>query len=182
MWDAIGRLRGIGHPAARASLVWVALALGACGGPTYEAGMYRDEEARYRIGALGPTWERIDVAQNDLAWVQPDSGAIVQVNATCDPYRDVPLTSLTNHLLIGFTERDWRSSEVVDMDGREARRSHVVASLDGVPRELLLYVMKKDSCVYDFALVAPPGPGFARAEPYFERFVGSFHAPSAEPR
>ncbi len=155
----------------------IALVAGGCGGASFDGTTYADEEASYRVGALGDGWEALDVAQNDLAW-RRRSGAFVHVNATCDPYSDVPLSSLTNHLLIGFTEREWRSSELVDLDGREARRSHVVASLDGVPRELLLYVMKKDECIYDFALIAPPGEAYEEAEPDFERFVNGFHAPS----
>jgi len=136
--------------------------------------VYEDSEARYRVGELGASWESLPLAQNDLAWREPSTGAIVQVNSTCDPFQDVPLTSLTNHLLIGFTDRDRRSSDLVPLDGREALRSHIVASLDGVPRELLLYVLKKDECTYDFALIAPPGDAYTRAEQEFERFVGAF--------
>jgi hypothetical protein len=86
----------------------------------------------------------------------------------------VPLTALTNHLLLGFTERDVQEQEIVPMDGREALRTHVVARLDGVPRELLFYVMKKDDCVYDLALLAPVGPQFERALVEFEPFVAGF--------
>jgi len=159
----------------RANALLVLVALGGCGGgSSFAAGVYRDAEATYRVGRLGPGFERLDMDQNDLAWHAPSLGAIVQVNATCDPFQDVPLTSLTNHLLIGFTDRDRRSEDRVRLDGREALRSYYVASLDGVPRELLLLVMKKDECTYDFALIAPPGSSFERARPDFERFVAGF--------
>lgn len=148
-----------------------------CGGGSGQlrGGVYRDAEARYRIGSLPGDWQRLRVEdQNDLAWRSAGLGAIVQVNATCDPASDVPLTALTNHLLMGFTERDLRDQGVVPMDGREALRTHVVARLDGVPRELLFYVMKKDDCVYDLTLIAPPGPTFERALVAFEPFVRGF--------
>ena len=146
-----------------------------CGGGGLRGDVYRDEEARYRVGTLGGGWQALGVAdQNDLAYHHPDLGAIVQVNATCDPDSDIPLTALTNHLLIGFTERDIREQRVVPMDGREALRTHVVARLDGVPRELLFVVMKKNDCVYDFALITPPGSPFSRATPEFESFVAGF--------
>lgn len=163
----------------RASLVAIppalAVALAACGGGGQLRGsVYQDREASYRIGALEGGWERLRVEdQNDLAW-RSEAGAIVQVNSTCDPASDVPLTALTNHLLMGFTERDVREQVMVPMDGREALRTHVVARLDGVPRELLFYVMKKDDCVYDLALVAPVGPSFERALREFEPFVAGF--------
>lgn len=172
------RLVGIGVCLLALSL----LALSGCGGgSSFVDGTYSDPEARYRVGELGEGWARIGVSQNDLAWHNESLGAIVQVNASCDPYRDVPLTSLTNHLLIGFTDREWRSSDRVPLDGREALRSHIVASLDGVPRELLLYVLKKDGCTYDFALIAPPGSPYSEAERLFEPFVGDFSTDLTEP-
>lgn len=148
--------------------------LGCGGGGTLSGGVYRDAEARYHVGELGAGWTRIAIRQNDLAWHSEELGAIVQVNATCDPFQDVPLTSLTNHLLIGFTDREYVSSDTVPLDSREALRSRVRATLDGVPRELLLYVMKKDECTYDFALIAPPGASYEQAEPVYERFISEF--------
>ena len=150
------------------------LAIGCGGGGELRGSVFTDGEARYRVGDLDAGWERLDLDQNDLAWRHPSIGAIVQVNATCDPFQDVPLTALTNHLLIGFTARELRSERLVPLDGREALRSHYVASLDGVPRELLFFVLKKDECTYDFALVAPPGAPFEEARPAFERFVAGF--------
>jgi hypothetical protein len=179
---AIGSIATLEVIRAAAGAVVAALVCGGCGGEALRGNVYRDEEAQYRIGALGGGWERVEVeGQNDLAWHSPSSGAIVQVNATCDPDSDVPLTALTNHLLIGFTERDVREQQVVAMDGREALRTHVVARLDGVERELLFYVMKKDECVYDFALIAPPGTSFASATAEFDEFVASFTTVASPP-
>ena len=163
------------------ALAVTACAMGCGGGGALVGRDYTDAEAHYRIGELGPGWERLGIGDNDLAWHNASIGAIVQVNATCDPFQDVPLTSLTNHLMIGFTDRDYISAERVPLDGREALRSHVVASLDGVPRELLLFVMKKDRCTYDFALIAPPGASYRSAEPVFEAFVGGFSTESGAP-
>ncbi len=152
-------------------------ALSGCGGGGGHlvGRIYEDSEARYQIGDLGEGWESIHVAHaNDLAWTDPRMDAIVQVNATCDPAFDAPLAVLTNHLLAGFTAREFREEAVVPMDGREARRTHLVARLDGVPREMLLYVMKKDECVYDLSLVAPVGERFETALRRFEPFVQGF--------
>lgn len=152
----------------------IGVLLSACGGPSLQGDVYRDREARYRIGDLGDGWQPISVSGNDLAWRHPGWGALAQVNATCDPFQDVPLTSLTNHLVIGFTDREWHDQRTVPLDGREALRSRVTARLDGVPRELLLYVLKKDECTYDFALVAAPGDSWPSAESAFDGFVQGF--------
>jgi len=162
----------------RSHLVPLALVItvAACGGGGQLRGaVYTDPEASYRIGPLSGDWQRVRVEdQNDLAWRSERTESIVQVNATCDPASDVPLTALTNHLLLGFTERELRQQALVPMDGREALRTHVVARLDGVARELLLYVLKKDDCVYDLALLAPVGQPFERALVEFEPFVAAF--------
>lgn len=163
------------------TLLLLLAALPACGaarGGRFESGTYRDSEAAYSVGEMGSGWERISVDdQNDLAFRHPGHGAVVQVNASCDPALDIPLEALTNHLLIGFTEREeLEPQERIPMDEREALRTHVRAKLDGVPRELLLHVLKKNGCVYDFALVAPPGRAFSDARPAYEAMLRGFHA------
>jgi hypothetical protein len=163
------------------AIMMLAMHLLACGGgPTLMGNVLVGRQTRYRIGELGPSWRRLSVAgDNDLAFHHEGVGAIIQVNATCDPASDVPLTALTNHLLIGFTDRDIQEQSLLPMDEREALRTHVIARLDGVPRELLFYVMKKNACVYDFALITPPGENFALAAPDFERFRAGFSTETA---
>jgi hypothetical protein len=167
----------VSGPIVRSFALSLSLAVVGCGGggPHLRGNVYEDAEARYRIGDLGSGWQPVHVAAaNDLAWNDPRTGAIVQVNASCDPAADIPLSVLTNHLLAGFTGRDVREQAVVPMDGREALRTHLVARLDGVSRELLFYVMKKNECVYDLALIAPEGESFTSALLQFEPFVQGF--------
>lgn len=112
---------------------------------------------RYRVGALPPVWDRVKLPQNDLAWYTPDTGHALSVNASCDQREDASLEVLTRHLLSGFTERQEVAHAAVVVDEREALRSHYQAKMDGVPVELMLVVLKKDRCVYDFTYVAPLG-------------------------
>ena len=77
-------------------------------------------------------------------------------------------------ILTAFSQREIVEQVLVPVDGREALRTHVVAKLDGVPRELLLHVVKKNGCVYDFALVAPPGERFAQSRASYETVLQSF--------
>ncbi|MBW2460774.1 MAG: hypothetical protein JRH11_03945 [Deltaproteobacteria bacterium] len=149
----------------------------ACGGGGYEAGVYEDSEARYRMEDPGAGWSRVDVAgENDMAFSNGNLAAVIQVNATCEPRTDAPLSALRNHLLIGWTEREIESEELVPMDDREALITHLIAKLDGVPRELVLTVLKKDGCIYDFALIAPPGDRFTQARPVYDRLLGTLSA------
>ena len=52
--------------------------------------------------------------------------------------------------------REERSSQVLSIDGREALSLRVEGKVDGVRVEVATTVLKKDSCVYDLVLVAPP--------------------------
>ncbi|MCB9635312.1 MAG: hypothetical protein H6721_24595 [Sandaracinus sp.] len=159
----------------RWTLCLVAVSMLACGGGArYEGGEFRDGPVHFAVRPPDG-WRAISVARtNDLAWAHDDAGAVLQVNGDCDPSLDIPLVALTNHLLVGFTEREIVEQILVPVDGREALRTHVVAKLDGVPRELLLHVVKKNGCVYDFALVAPPGERFAQARASYETVLQSF--------
>ncbi len=166
----------------RMTVLWSRLLLASCfftaacsGGGTYVQGEYANGETRYALRAPGEGWQSIDVdRQNDLAWRSASIGAVVQANSTCSVEYDVPLTALTNHLFVGFTEREIESQELQPMDGREALHTHARAKLDGVVRELYFVVLKKDNCTYDFALVAPPGAPFERARPVFTTMLESF--------
>lgn len=153
-------------------------ATGCGGGAHFDGARYRREEVSFQVGAIGADWRTLRVSgSQDLAWVLPGGGA-VHAAGSCDPGLDIPLESLTAHLLIGFTEREIRVQERFPMDGREAMRTHVLAKLDGVERELLLVILKKDGCVYDLGLLTAPGAGFERARPAFEAFVAAFRGGS----
>ncbi len=143
---------------------------------TLQNGIYKGAETSYSIGPVGPDWRRVSVSrQNDLAWHNSSKTAVMHVDSRCDPSLDIPLTALRAHLMIGFTKREVLSEETIPMDGREALRTHFTANLDGVPREVLMQILKKDACVYDFALIAPPGLPFESALGDFDAFVNGFH-------
>lgn len=138
-------------------------------------GMYqRDDGVKYRVvEPLGSEWRRVSFEDNDLAWVSGKSGHLISINATCTGHEDPPLDVLTNHLVIGFTNREWVSKTPFKLDDRDALRSKVLAKLDGVPVSLDLVVLKKNGCVHDFTYVSPVGSEGAYAKE-FEALVSGF--------
>ncbi len=146
----------------------------ACGGSNYAHRQFTKDETSYRVGELSGEWSRVDVSQNDLAWQHDNDGSLIQVNSRCEPSLDLPLRTLTQHLLIGFTERETLDERNLMLDGREALRTHARAKLDGVPREMLIHVLKKNECVYDFSYIAAPGESFDAHQSDYERFVKGF--------
>ncbi|WP_434384713.1 hypothetical protein [Melittangium boletus] len=124
-------------------------------GVRFENQVFSKEGVRYRVGEVPPGWARVTLPENDLAWFLQDTGHALSVNATCREKTDAPLDVLTHHLLEGFTERQEVTRQLEVVDEREALRSHYLAKLDGVPVELMLVVLKKDRCLFDFTYVAP---------------------------
>ena len=159
----------------RCELVLLSVLLGsvACGASqSFRDRVFDDGTVRYRVGALGERFERIEVGDNDLAWHDPAYGT-VSVNSTCTEYEDVPARALMNQLLMGTTERAYQVEETVTVDGRAAQ--HVVADLelDGVPVRIDVYLLVKDGCVYDLMHVAARDRA-QDAQPVFARFVSGF--------
>ena len=149
---------------------------------TLKNDVYYGEQTTYRIGSLSSDWTPVTVNhQNDLAWHSEAKGAVMHVDSDCDPALDIPLTALRGHLVIGFTEREVIDEEVVPMDGREALRTHLSAKLDGVPREILLQILKKDDCVYDFGLISPPGDVFEIALSDFDQMLAGYTTDTSQP-
>lgn len=155
-------------------LLTTALALGltGCGGASFAKGVYSDSEATYRVGPVGAGWKRAEVDDNDLAFYREGVGTI-SVNATCDGYEDVPHAALVNHLLFGTTHRQFRTEEMITLDGRGAYHVLVSAELDGVAMLIDVYVIKKGGCVYDLSLLASEAT-HAAAVATFQAFVAGF--------
>lgn len=153
------------------ALAAVALAT-ACGGAQFDGREFSNDELAFRVQSVPDGWREIEVTEELVAFRDDARGATISVYGRCGrDGDDVPLTALTHHLLIGFTDREVKSQESLQLDGREALRTEVRGKLDGVETHLLVYVLKKNTCVYDFLhITTAPASG---VEP-FERFVQGF--------
>lgn len=156
------------------SIAAAALCSACGGGGSLRDGTYRDAEASYRLAEPPRGWDRVDFSGNDLAWSDGE-GSLIAVNSVCEGHGDPSLKVLTDHLLMGFDRREVLEREELQLDGRGALRTRANASLDGVPVELEMTVLKKDGCVYDLVYTAPHGRFGVRAADY-RSLVKSFSA------
>ncbi len=170
-----------------ASSRWPAVALvtlvaffAACGGTQHFDGRaYRGASVSFDVPAVPPDWRRVAVAAADLAFRDDAREGSILIDGRCGRRdEDVPLTSLTQQLILGTTERDFVTEETIPFDAREALHTILRAKLDGVLMQYDVYVFKQDGCVYDFVYVAPPAR-FAEGAPSFERFATGIHARAA---
>jgi hypothetical protein len=126
------------------------------------------------VGALPPRWRVIQQEGAEVGFFDKSVGAAIQGNESCREDADeAPLATLTHHLLVGYTDRRVRTEGLVALDRREALRTVLDARLDGVEVVLDLYVLKKNGCIYDLSLAAPPA-GYAAASRDFASFVAGF--------
>lgn len=150
-----------------------------CGGPSID-GVWRISDREFRVGPVPREWRRVDAPEQAVAFRDDAGDASVLVGVRCNVAGDdVPLLALTNHLVMGTTEREVAQQDLAPFDGREALHTVMHAKLDGVVMAYDLWVTKKDGCVYDFAYVASP-EHFDAARPAFERFVAGFHTSREE--
>jgi hypothetical protein len=153
---------------------WLLFALPGCGGPTFDGSVYRGSDVAFRVGPLQGGWRRIEVNGALLSFRDDQSGATIAMNGRCGvDGDDVPLAALTHHLFLNFTKRQVESQQTVELDGREALRTELSAELDGVAKRFVVYVLKKDGCVYDFMWIGADGAAQASASE-FQRFVQGF--------
>lgn len=117
---------------------------------------YQDEHVGYTIGQPGAGWVQMRLEKANVAWHHPDLAAGMFLNSTCGGVQDAPLIALSNELLIGSTEREIVQQEVMPWSNREALETVVTCKLDGVARKRILFVIKKDGCVYDLVYDASP--------------------------
>jgi len=128
----------------------------------------------YQLGPLGPSWQLVQKEDGGIGFFSASIGGVIRSSAACR--RDVeavPLVSLIDHLLVGYTERLDRRAETVDIARRQALHTISDVRLDGVPMVLDLYVWKRNGCLFDLSFAAPPA-SYERGAIDFSRFVGGF--------
>jgi hypothetical protein len=146
----------------------------ACGGPRFDGQMYQDRELAFRVPPVPDGWRRLDADGPLLAFRDERASSTVAIGGRCHKDGDdVPLTALTHHLFINFTERRVVEQEEFELDGRAALHTGMLAKLDGVEKRVDVVVLKKNHCVYDFFHVAPTGED-AESRERFRAFVGGF--------
>jgi len=155
-------------------LTWIAACGGAAPSGHYSQGTFTKGDEHFHVEAPA-AWQPITPPAGDLAWRDPQSRSVISANATCKGHHDPPLEILVNDLLIGTTDRHILLDETIPLDGREARHEVVELKVDGVPLVYDLYVLKKDGCVYDLTLVAPPR-AYDQVADRFVTFIGGFRA------
>jgi hypothetical protein len=136
--------------------------------------VYLTDRGHFRVGELPSSWKRMRVRAYAIAFHNREYGATIATDAFCgSAYEDLPLATLTSHLLAGVEDYKIESASEFTLDNRGALRTIANGSVDGVPLAFDVVVVKKNKCIIDFMCVAPVGNGHLAAAD-FEGFYGAF--------
>ncbi len=176
VWSPARPMKSVGSFSRSRQFAWLALfcCLSGCAHTEWDGRTYANDGMRFQTGPVAPGWRSIEPGYARLAFRDAARDLVISVNGRCGrDSDDVPLQALTQHLFLYFTDRQILKQETLTLDGREALRTELSAKLDGVPRRFVVYVLKKDGCVYDFVLIATPSVAASSIQE-FDQFVFGF--------
>jgi len=99
-------------------------------------------------------WQSMEKADSDSAY-KLGSGNIVTLNSSCTRNSKAPKEVLTKHLLFGARNVEYSERQRIEVAGTEGLLSHVSATIENMPFKLLVFVLPKEGCVFDFSLLSP---------------------------
>jgi hypothetical protein len=159
---------------ARACFVFSAFGLSGCGATAFDGRIYKNADLSFRLADVPAGWRRLEGDDALLAFRDDADLASIVLNGRCGrDGDDVPLQALTHHLFLSVTDRVIESEQKLSLDGREALHTELTAKLDGVDMHFVVFVLKKNGCVYDLVQIAPPSPS-RESRDQFIQFVQGF--------
>ncbi len=94
--------------------------------------------------------------------------AMIALNSLCHRYESTSLERLARQYESGLRDAVSLGDEELMIDGRRAYRLHLKGNYDGVPSEMIIVVLRKNECLFDFSLVG--------VSPLSERVIKEFRS------
>ncbi len=110
--------------------------------------------------------------ESDYAY-KNSKGSVITLTSSCNNDSKFSLEVLTKQLLMGARKIKYKEKKKVSVDGQNGQYSNVQATLDNNPFNLLIFVLTKNNCVFDFTLVSQQ-PIDANEQKEFNLFYSSF--------
>lgn len=129
----------------------------------------------YRVGILPEGWRRMESKARAISFHHDGYRTSITTDAFCGKsFVDRPLDTLAGELATALSDRTTVSTQEFMLDERGALRLLVKGTMDGVPLQMDIVVVKKDGCNFDFIAVMPPdAPPQVTSD--FEGFLKGFH-------
>lgn len=129
----------------------------------------------YTVGKLPEDWKNLKVRVRAAAWYNPDYRSTISTDVLCEnSVGDRPLSVVAGDVAAALENRTVTDTKEFTLDERGALREYVKGSVDGVPMEMDIVVLKKNNCAFDMVAISPPEE-MANVSPIFEDFINGFH-------
>ena len=136
--------------------------------------VYLDRFHFYKVGPISKEWKNGVGKFPGVVFENKKIGATIVTEAICGgAFEDLSLELLTQNLMAGLGGAKKIKKEFWQLSGREALYTLTEASLDGVPEQLEIVVLKKNLCEFDFYSIAAPQNGAAVSQAFAD-FVKGF--------
>ena len=157
-----------------AALLSALALLAGCGGASFNGQVYRGQGMAFQVGPVPGSWRRIEVSHALLAYRDESAEAHHCAERALQQGRRRRPAGSADAPPVPDVYRPQHRQPAHASHGRSRRDAHqVVADLDGVPKHFVVYVLKKDNCVYDFIHIAAVNPPESSTRS-FEQFVKGF--------
>lgn len=130
-----------------------------------------EKSEHYSIHFSRKGWEEINPDISDHAYIHRESNSIVLVNSMCKKYEASSYNHLISNMLSGFEDIKYERKEEINLFGRKASRFKIKASLDGIMTYFIFISVRKNRCLYDFALITDRPEHRIELTNDFEEFV-----------
>ena len=110
----------------------------------------------------------------DFAYQNTKTGSSFYVRSACNIYQDASLDQLTISLVRLFDHPKIIDSKPGTLAKRAAKTTTLTGEMDGVPVQVKITILKKNSCNFDFVYVSIP-KFFQQDVTAYEKFVNSFN-------
>lgn len=131
----------------------------------------------YSLNFRAKGWSSINAKGADHAYLSNETSSILVVNSLCGLYEATSLSHLTSNMMGGIENISIQSTEERKLVKRKSLRTYAAGEIDGVPISLIIETVRKDSCIYDFALISSTKEVRAKDEKSLNQLLSSFDIP-----
>lgn len=116
-------------------------------------------------------WNEINSEGSDYALINSKSKSIFLFNSACRKFESSNLSNLTSSLLSGIENIEILDRKSSTLNDRDAVEVLVSGKLDGVQRFFKIITIQKNSCIYDFMLIAKNKKTIDQDSPSLNEFI-----------
>ena len=132
----------------------------------------KSESVTNHIAKNIPTpWKQISGEGSDFALTNNATKSIFLFNSSCRKYEGSNLNSLTTSLLTGIDDLNINERKSIFIQERDASEISLSGKIDGVQRFLKIITVQKNSCIYDFVLIATNAKNLSGDSSYLNQFL-----------